>query len=235
MLKNTLEMNPLRYGNHDYDVNESPGMIVDLIDPGSKVLDVGCGDGSLARLMIQKKAATVLGIEPNLVRAKAAGETGLFVINSDFNQQALPPDSLFDVIVFADVLEHMVHPPDALILAKKYLRREGFVIASIPNVAHWTVRLNLLKGNFNYSEIGIMDASHVRWFTAKTLVSLFEDCGYVVDSLQGASGTWMHEYKSTLPWKWLSENGKKAIIQFMTNKFSGLFSSQYVIKAVPIK
>lgn len=88
------------------------------------------------------------------------------------NLNDLPWGIKFDIIVFADVLEHVLYPDEVLSFLKKYLKNDWNVIVSLPNVANWQVRLNLLFWNFNYTETGIMDKTHLHFYTFKTAKNL---------------------------------------------------------------
>ena len=86
----------------------------------------------------------------------------------------------FDVILFADVLEHLKQPGDVLRRVRPFVAENGVVIASIPNVAHGSVRLALLGGEFRYRDWGLLDDTHLRFFTRASIQDLFEETGYVV-------------------------------------------------------
>jgi len=137
----------------------------------------------------------------------------------------------FDVVLFADVLEHMPDPLSTLRLSRDLLKARGCLIASIPNVAHWTVRLNLLRGRFDYDVSGIMDATHLRWFTAKGVKQIFSRAGYDLVELRAAAGVWMPEYHRR-PWSLLSARLRNVVIRRATLYFPALFGCQYVVKAV---
>jgi len=92
------------------------------------------------------------------------------------------------VIVFADVLEHLRQPEEILSRCKQLLLPSGFVIASIPNIAHWSMRWNLLFGRFDYTNLGLLDRTHLRFFTYKSAFDLFEKSGYAVDCFDFVSG-----------------------------------------------
>ena len=89
----------------------------------------------------------------------------------------------FDVIVYGDVLEHLTDPLRALVALNRSLAPDGRVIASVPNVAHLWVRLSLLTGRFDYGERGILDRTHLRFFTRRTFLALLRDAGLAVDEL----------------------------------------------------
>jgi methionine biosynthesis protein MetW len=141
---------PFRYGGQDLDPTESTGIIASLIASGARVLDVGCGTGSVSRLIIDACGCTVLGLEPDADRAAAASANGIEVVGAELTEELIPQLGCFDVVLFADVLEHLVDPFGTLRLAQRFLNDGGAVVASLPNVAHWTVRLNLLRGHFDY-------------------------------------------------------------------------------------
>jgi SAM-dependent methyltransferase len=92
-------------------------------------------------------------------------------------------ESSFDVVVFGDVLEHLKDPLAALKRLRFALQPEGYVVASIPNVAHGSVRLALLRGRFRYRSLGLLDETHLRFFTRESVEQLFEDGGFMITDL----------------------------------------------------
>src|SRR5262245_42234591 len=87
------------------------------------------------------------------------------VFQTSVSEEFLREHGRFDTIVLADVIEHLPDPAEMVSLLKQGLVPDGSIVASVPNVAHWFVRIDLLRGSFNYQEMGIMDATHLRWFT----------------------------------------------------------------------
>jgi len=157
--------------------------IVSLVKDGQDILDVGCGDGALAqRLVTKSKKNRIVGIEVEKTRAVEAGKFMKEVLVADVEDQNTFEliSETFDVIVFSEVLEHCRAPERILERAKKLLKGEGYVIICLPNVAFWKTRLNLLMGNWNYTEEGILDRTHLRFFTLKRRLS----------SSQGLDTTW---------------------------------------------
>jgi len=224
-------LEPLRYDEQVPDPFESTGMILNMIPPGSRVLDVGCGTGWISSLIRDIRRCTVIGIEPHAERARKARSRGIDVAASELNANSALKLGRFDVVLFADVLEHVLDPLGALRLSRTLLVGRGFLIASIPNVAHWMVRLNLLRGRFDYDVTGIMDATHLRWFTAKGIRRIFSRAGYDVVEFRAAAGIWMREYHRR-PWSLLSPRWRNAVIRRATSYFPALFGCQYVVKAV---
>jgi methionine biosynthesis protein MetW len=226
-----------RYGGRGsgYNPDEAHGKIIDMIPLESRVLDVGCGTGSCTILIKEMRDAEVVGIEPQSERDQIALARGLEVHVCDFTEEALNSIAPFDVIVFADVLEHLSNPMAALESARRGLRNNGFIIASIPNVAHWTVRLNLLRGRFNYEPAGIMDASHLRWFTKSTIEMLFQSAGLQIETQLVSLGTWMYTYCRRRPWLWLGPEKTRKIVRWLAGNWPTVFGCQYIVKARPTR
>jgi methionine biosynthesis protein MetW len=226
------QVDPLRYRGQTANPEESAGILISYIPKRSRVLDVGCGTGSVSCLIRDHCESEVIGLEPNTERAQAARSCGLTVINELFVAENVGGLGKFDVIVFADVLEHLVNPAEALDLARTLLASGGAVVASVPNVAHWSVRIDLLLGRFNYRELGIMDATHLRWFTVETLEKLFVASGFRVDACKGSAGHWMSDYHERRPWKWLPSHRRQQLVRLGLKQWPGLFACQHVVKAV---
>jgi 2-polyprenyl-3-methyl-5-hydroxy-6-metoxy-1,4-benzoquinol methylase len=129
-------------------------------------------------------------VEPDPQSAQAARSGFDYVIADEFPSDQLP-NGKFDVILFADVLEHMVEPQNALYAAVKALTEDGVVVASIPNVRHWrAVIWPLLRhGRWTYTETGILDRTHLRFFTRRSMCGLFTENGWFVKSISGINMT----------------------------------------------
>jgi len=149
---------PLRYDGHLDTPQEVARMLADLVPVGSRVLDVGCGTGSVSRIIADTRNAKIIGIEPNSYRAAAARARGLEVYQEPFTPAIVQRLEPFNVILFADVLEHVADPGSFLQVARRWLLPGGRVVASVPNVAHWSVRLDLLRGRFDYQPAGTESA-----------------------------------------------------------------------------
>jgi methionine biosynthesis protein MetW len=223
-------LEPLRYDEQEPDPFEATGMILDMIPPGSRVLDVGCGTGSISFLIRDIRRCTVIGVEPHAERARKARSRGIDVAASELNSNSAFTLGRFDVVLFADVLEHMADPLSTLRLSRDLLKARGCLIASIPNVAHWTVRLNLLRGRFDYDVSGIMDATHLRWFTVRSLDRLFTQAGYRIVESKASAGLWMEEYRLS-PWRWIPRPVLAKFVHGAAQAWPTLFGCQYVIRA----
>ena len=227
------ELDPLRYDWCTTAPQEVARMLADLLPVGSRVLDVGCGTGSVSRRIADIRNAKIIGIEPNSYRAAAARARGLEVYQESFTSALVERLEPFDVVLFADVLEHVADPGSFLQLARSALLPGGSVVASVPNVAHWTVRLDLLCGRFEYQPAGIRDATHLRWFTADTVKSLFETNGLRVISLQHTAGVGLPDYAIRRPWCWISRDRRDAIVRALARRLPLLFGCQHIIHATP--
>lgn len=147
------------------------------------MLEFGCATGYMSAVLKQRNGCSVVGIEISSDAAELAREHCDQVIVGD--AETLDYDSVlegerFDAIVFADVLEHLREPGEVLSRIRPFLAEEGEMIASIPNVAHASLRLALLGGEFRYRELGLLDDTHLRFFTRATVQDLFEEAGYVI-------------------------------------------------------
>lgn len=152
-----------------------------------RALDIGCGDGAFAGLLKQHTNGEVWGIEPSKAAADMAAPKLDKVINGFFSKD-LPElvGEKFDAIFFNDVLEHLVNPDEILTQCHKLLNKNGYIIASIPNIRWYPVILSLLRyKDFKYQNSGVMDKTHMRFFTAKSMVRMFEEAGYKVLKIEG--------------------------------------------------
>jgi len=142
---------------------------------GLDVLDVGCGFASTSA-EIAKKGNRVSGVESSPEAVAVARTRIADVIEGDLVTADLG-DRKYDVIIFADVLEHLPWPMGVLERYLGHLREGGSVIISLPNVGLWSVRLNVLFGRFPYGDTGVLDRTHLRFFTRKTVRWLLDQAG----------------------------------------------------------
>jgi O-antigen biosynthesis protein len=168
------------------DENSSLTKMLRLIGNHKQVVDFGCATGYFAQLLAQQHCI-VTGVEINPEAAKVAQQYCQSVIVADLDfvsVQEILPNRQFDVAVFGDVLEHLRNPWQILRDTKEILAEDGYVVASIPNIAHGAIRLALLQGQFEYTEFGILDNTHLRFFTRKTVQDLLENSGYLLKDLE---------------------------------------------------
>jgi len=166
-------MKKYKYGGYNLTV-------YNLIAPNSVVLDAGCASGKLRMNLSKNKNCICYGIEYDKESAEEAKKYNKIVVEMSLDNlkdiDSLPfQKEFFDYIVFADVLEHLKYPEEVLGLFKKYLKKDGKIICSIPNIAYYKKRLMLLFGNFKYDDYGICDRTHLRFFTYSSMIKLFEE------------------------------------------------------------
>jgi 2-polyprenyl-3-methyl-5-hydroxy-6-metoxy-1,4-benzoquinol methylase len=151
-----------------------------------KVLDVGCGFGALGRLLIAQRGCTVHGIERNPeASAHLNGVYGRYVIGDVEASWEAFDGERYDCIVFADVLEHLVDPWTTLARYRSLLALDGSVVASVPNVRNFILLFNLLvRGTWRYAESGLLDRTHLRFFTRKEIPALFAAAGLAIERLE---------------------------------------------------
>lgn len=168
------------------DENHSHSQIIKRIPRYAQVLELGCGDGGMSRLMREQCDAHIIGIDQNPDIVWQAQRYCDYVFTEDLDD----PHSLdalegekFDVITLVDVLEHLQYPEDLLMRLKPLLLDEGQILISIPNIAHASMRLELLNGHFDYEKAGILDTTHLKFFTLESIQGLLADIGYMTDEV----------------------------------------------------
>lgn len=214
--------------------NSSLKKMLYLVGHNKRVIDFGCATGYLARLLNQN-GCEVTGVEVNSKAAKVAEEycERVIVADLDFTSVAhILPEQKFDVAVFGDVLEHLRDPWTVLKEVRQVLQPEGCVVASIPNIAHGAVRLALLQGKFEYEELGLLDNTHLRFFTRKTVKEMFEQAGYFVDVIDRTVVPVLAESNSSIP-SINRECFSSEIIQ-QVEQSEDADTLQFVLRAMPL-
>lgn len=156
--------------------------ICSLVEINKKVLDVGCATGRIAEKLKKEKGCQVVGLEVNKEMAEIAKKRCDSVILQDAEKAVKLnfPNGYFDIILFADVLEHCSNPGEILVNLRKYLSKNGYILISIPNVANWEIRLRLLMGKFDYKGGTILDTGHLKFFTLHSIKQLLDQSGFRV-------------------------------------------------------
>lgn len=136
------------------------------------ILDVGCNEGYYGHNNTEK-TNRFYGLDIIEESLKIAAQKYASVEFYDLeNLKELSFNQKFDFIIFGDVLEHIKNPIEVIAFFNKYLKKEGKIIISLPNVANWQVRINLLFGKFDYTEVGILDNTHLKLYTFKSAEEL---------------------------------------------------------------
>jgi len=169
----------------DSETENNPHSIaLRMVGSGRRVLEVGCWSGHVTEHLVAA-GNTVVGVE---IDADAAGKNAfaerIHVVDLDTVRLSTIEDDRFDVILLGDVLEHLRDPAATLGDLVGMLDDDGFLVVSIPNVAHIDVRLHLLSGRWEYQPAGLLDHTHLRWFTRAGLRALLADVGFVATGLE---------------------------------------------------
>jgi 2-polyprenyl-3-methyl-5-hydroxy-6-metoxy-1,4-benzoquinol methylase len=202
----------------------SHSQLLEMIGPPPRtVLDVGCGQGELGHL-VRQRGHHVTGID----WAPPKFALDEFIQANLGSGLPLTPDRKFDVILLADVLEHMTEPAALLDQAKAHLAPGGSVLVSLPNAVHWSMRAQMALGKFEYANKGIMDRGHLRFFTKKTARRLFEDAGLEIVSERSTPIPWENVIPETLG-KFTRDKVEKADY-LMTRFWPNMFAYQNVFE-----
>lgn len=155
------------------------------INSNAAILELGCGDGATGALALKEgKCGRYVGIEMFAPMAERARRVLSEVHVGNIENMVLPhAEETFDALILSEVLEHLVDPQKILKRLVTLLKPNGLVFASSPNIAHWSNVKNLCLGKFEYEESGMMDRTHLRWFTPNSFSSMFTSAGVVVDKL----------------------------------------------------
>lgn len=154
-------------------------------------LDVGCAGGGFGTTLRR-----LLGVDARIVGVEAVPESAAHaregrgfdeVIDGYFPEALAGRDERYDLLSFNDVLEHIVDPWETLRECRNWLTSQGHVLATIPNVQYAPHVLGLLRGRWTYTDGGILDRTHVRFFTKTSMVEMFESVGYNVESCVGVN------------------------------------------------
>jgi len=199
----------------------------------ARVLEIGCGSGATIKwLQSIRQLQYTAGVELSSDAARCAGSVFDDVIVENIEVADLPfvPED-FDLILALDVLEHLVDPWRVLRKLHGLLRPGGTIIASIPNVAHYSVSLPLLmRGRWNYAVDGLLDQTHLRFFVQRTAVDLMTSSGLVVDKCHRVYRLprWMHAW----PRRYGGRRGRWLLIRLMRwLRLSHLIDYQFLLSA----
>ena len=164
------------------------GEMLEFVPPHVRcVLDVGCGAGAFGSLLKKALGAEVWGVEINETAAQSAGEKLDKVLTGDINRMmAVIPEAYFDCVVFNDVLEHLVDPYTILLSMKKKLRRGGVIVCSLPNIRYYRqLRELVVHKQWKYQDAGILDRTHLRFFTERSIKDMFRNLDFELILFKG--------------------------------------------------
>lgn len=166
----------------DLGSDSTHARVVHLIGSDRHVLELGPATGFMTHVL-RERGCTVVAIEVDPEMANVAGQYCERIIVGDLDELDLDAElgtDRFDVIAAADVLEHLRDPLSVLRRLRKFLKPGGHFVVSLPNIAHGSVRIALLQGHFNYQNVGLLDTTHLRFFTRESIGQLFDEAELAV-------------------------------------------------------
>ena len=166
--------------------------MLEFIPTGIKrTLEFGCGEGNFSALLKDSLNVEAWAVEINEACAEVAATKLYKVINDDAGHSlGMLPDRYFDCVICFDILEHLVDPYSLLTSLKQKLVKDGVIITSIPNIRYYRAfRDFVLHGNWDYKSQGIMDKTHLRFFTYKSIIKMFEELEFEILLTKGIHPT----------------------------------------------
>ena len=155
-------------------------------DKSVSIIEIGCGDGGTGALALSNnKCKRYCGVEICSTAAEAAKSKISEVVTGNVENVRLPwPKQSFNALILSEVLEHLVDPWSVLLKLRFLLKPGAKVFASSPNVSYHRVLSMVFRGEWRLADSGIMDLTHLRWFTPSTYREMFESCGYRVEYMR---------------------------------------------------
>jgi len=222
---------------YEYLEEINPGIIEQFpynIDKfNNMVLDVGCGVGGLGE-SIKSKGYCVWGIESNNAAANTAKlRLDRVIVDDLHNISSIIPkinNILFDHLIFSDVLEHLYDPFSTLCEYSNFLKSSGHIYISVPNVVVWDNRLKFLFGHFDYQPTGVMDRTHIRFFTYKSARELVKAAGYKITRID-YTPMMIRAFLPMIKKYYHHSNNKKSIIDSQGYRFyqKYIYPIEYVL------
>ena len=150
--------------------------MIEIVNPSSKVLEIGCANGFMS-IKLKEKGCEVTGVEIDNEFAEKAKEVCDEVINGDIEDEEIlgKLKGVYNHIIFGDILEHLKDPWHVVYRLKTLLKEDGSIIVSLPNIGIWWMRRDMLRGQFVYTDTGLLDRTHLRFFCYCTAKQFFED------------------------------------------------------------
>lgn len=194
MTKDTIELSDKPAGYYENVRRE----MLKYIPRGTKTtLEFGCGNGNFSELIKNEYNAECWGVEAHTHSSKTASEKLYNVIDGDAHRALNEiPENYFDCIIFNDVLEHLPDPYSLLRDVKSKLNKHGIIVASVPNVRFWSnLKALVIHGTWDYKDTGILDKTHLRFFTYNSLIKIFRQLGYNIIVIEGLHPTHSTAFK----------------------------------------
>jgi 2-polyprenyl-3-methyl-5-hydroxy-6-metoxy-1,4-benzoquinol methylase len=183
----------IKYHRKNYNPVENKSSSIDSIStemilPGTKVLDIGCATGYIAEYLQKYKDCSVVGVENNPEQAQLAQKICSVVFVGSIESQDIQfqidqyvkKEGLFNCVYMSEVIEHLIDPWKILRVLPRWIQKDGCLVITTCNVAHWRMRIELMKGKWAYQEYGILDKTHLKFFTYETFRQILLDNDYQI-------------------------------------------------------
>lgn len=221
--------------NYEYDVelesDTAPARVVRMVGQNKRVLEIGAGPGSITRHLRGYGGCSITGVELDGEAIKLLSPYCDKVYQANLNDPDWPhllsAEEGYDVVVAADVLEHLYDPWATLEAMKHFLNENGYLIISLPHVGHSAISACLLQEDFGYRDWGLLDRTHIRFFGIKNIQDLFENTGLKIINAEFVVVP-PEDTEFSDVWATLSAEVQNAL---ESNRFGTVY--QVVIKAVP--
>ena len=215
-----------------YDDKPRTELLQMVTEAPQRVFEIGCGSGATGHALKQKfQGIEFVGLELDANAARIAESRLDKIIVSDIEKVHLEAYGLkkeyFDLIICADVLEHLYDPWKTLFTLRDYLKPDGKVIASIPNTQNINLIINLLNGHWTYEKHGLLDATHVRFFTLNEIEKMFTGTGYKIVRCSFAKQPKLENIR----WPATIDFGKIVLKNITREEATRLFVVQYFVIA----
>ena len=229
-------MNTAKRHKYEFTVDlasqTAPGHVMRLVGSSKRVLEVGCGPGSITKLLVQHGQCRVTGIDLDPEAIKRVAPYCESIMQADLNSAEWPHlldgAELFDVVVAADVLEHLYDPWTTLKRMARFIRANGYLVISLPHVGHAAVVSCLINGDIGYRDWGLLDRTHIRFFGLKNIEDLFVQAGLKIIEVRYVVKP-PEETELAVSWSRLS-----ATVQEILKSLDHADVYQVVVKAVPV-
>ncbi|MGB4813048.1 MAG: class I SAM-dependent methyltransferase [Methylophilaceae bacterium] len=227
-------MGDLKRHNYEYAVNveaqTAPAKVVRMVGNDKRVLEIGAGPGSITK-MLQQNNCRITGVEVDSTAIEKLIEFCEKVHQCDLNapnwSAVLDDSGKFDVLVAADVFEHLYWPQQSLKALKPFFAENGYLVVSLPHVGNNAIVASILSGDFEYRDWGLLDRTHIRFFGLKNMQDLFEQAGYKIIAAEFVVNP---PEQTELASHWL-KLPKKVKTALEVNTFGNVY--QVVMKIVP--
>lgn len=244
----------LKYHNADFDVRRLNENNIDriqfaMLPENSTVLEIGCATGFMSAYLQNQMGCTVTGVELNPAQAAVAREHCRYLIEGNIATASVQAQldthvaekGKFAVVFMSQVIEHIAAPQDLLTRIRDWIMPGGCLVVSTCNVAHWRIRLNVMLERWEYTDYGILDRTHLRFFTVHSFRRLLQECGFnIVD--EGYSFEDICPFRLLIDKRVLAPTDLLRLIPFVglglrekyIYRFKNLIATQFAFKAIPV-